>query len=237
MLTRNILTILLIALLRAQLSLCQPSGNISNLKKQDLCLMKTKYDDMGPSENDKLLKSTDQLLKLTLNNFQDLSLKYSKKAKSISEELLKDPAILNANSPQIAEFKTNLTKFEEKYSDCDGIDDLFDLAELYSNTTSYYYELKPEEIKGDTKLILDLLRKYGSEDMDNEFEREFNVFVNNFHGKFSELKEDLKKEESPEASKVLEWHKQFKTLKTYDDKIEGFEEFFKIYDDREGTTE
>lgn len=198
--------------------------------------MKTKYNDIAASDKDKLLSPSNQLLKFTLSNFKDLSLDYSKKAKAITQDLLKDLQISSSTSKQILEFKTNLTKFEEKYSLCDGIDDLFDLAEVYSNTTSFYYELPESEVQGDTKLLLDLLKKYGSEDLDNEFEKHFNVFVTNFDKKLEDLKEQLKQEHSKESNEVLKWFEEFKKLNTYDDKIEAFEKFFSFYDVEEEET-
>lgn len=192
--------------------------------------MKTKYDDMAASDKDNLLAPSLQLLKFTLSNFKDLSVDYAKKAKAITEKLLKDSQISSTTSHKILEFKSNLTNYEEKYSLCDGIDDLFNLAEVYSNTTSFYYELPESEIRGDTKILLDLLKKYGSEDLDNEFEKHFDVFVTNFDTKFENLKEELKKEHSKESPEVLKWFEDFKKLNTYDDKIEAFEKFFKFYD-------
>lgn len=205
--------------------------NIELLKSKDLCLQKTKYEGMEPSEKDSLLSPSNQLLKLTLKAFQELSLKYAKRAKDISEHLLKDNEVLTGKSAKMLQFKHNLTQFEEKYTLCDGIDDLFDLVELYSNTTSFYYEQDESSLDDDSKLILNLLRRYGSEDLDNEFEKFFNVFVKDFSNKFEELKGDLLKEEGTVGQKILDWFKDFKSLNDYDDKIAAFEKFFAFYDD------
>ncbi|XP_065357947.1 uncharacterized protein LOC135952079 [Calliphora vicina] len=229
MTTKKLLCILLFAVITVQISQAIPVTN-DQLKSRDLCLQKTKYQDMEASENDKLLTASNQLLKFTLRSFQQLSLAYAEKAKNISENLLKDSKISSSTSPKILQFKHNLTQFQEKYSLCADIDELFDLVELYSNTTSFYYELEEATLDVDSKLILSLLRKYGSEDLDNEFEKFFNVFVENFDKKFEDLKGNLKEKEGEVGQKLLGWYDQFKTLKDYDDKIAAFEKYFLFFE-------
>ncbi|KNC27099.1 hypothetical protein FF38_12683 [Lucilia cuprina] len=235
MFTRNIIYILIISIVLLQLAWSKPTtqdetSEMKLLKAQDLCLQKTKYDGMEPAETDNQLTPTNQLLKFTLRAFQQLSLQYAETAKNISEHLQKDPEILNSKSIKIQEFKQNLTQFEEKYTLCDGLDELFDLAELYSNTTSFYYDLEESDLNVDSKLILSLLRKYGSEDLDNDFEKYFNVFVDNFEKKFEDLMENLRKDEDKASKLVLEWYDTFKALKNYDDKINAFEKFFTFFE-------
>lgn len=199
---------------------------------QDLCLQNAKNSDLEPAETDKELSGSSQLLKMTLKSFQQLSLNYGYQARNISEQLLKDPQIANSQAPQLLKFKQNLTEFQQQYNRCSDLDELFDLVELYSNTSSFYYELDELTMDADSKIILGLLRKYGSEDLDNSFEKLFNVFVDKFEQKLESLKADLQNEPGTVGKQIVQWYETFKTLNDYDDKIDAFEKYFKFYEEK-----
>ena len=171
---------------------------------------------------------------MTLKSFQQLSLNYAVQARNISEQLLKDPLVSNGESPHLRKFKQNLTDFQQQYNECSDLEELFDLVELYSNTSSFYYELDEATLDADSKLILNLLKKYGSEDLDNSFEKLFNIFVDKFEQKLESLKPDLQKEPGNVGKEIVQWFDTFKTLQDYDHKIEAFEKYFKFYEDKSG---
>lgn len=202
--------------------------NFALADNNDLCLLENYsvgFNDKGPSI---------ELYNFAYTNFKNLAVDYLTKAKPISENILKDPQISSSTSNKILEFKANLTKFEENYASCDGFEDLFNLADLYSNTTSFYYELEDEaSSEEDTKIILNILKQYGSEDLDNEYYDDFNEFSKNFHNKFDDLEEDLKKEDYRESRMILKWYPEFKNLKSYWDILDSFDEFFDIFEEEE----
>lgn len=108
------------------------------------------------------------------------------------------------------------------------------MADIYSNATSLYYELDEETLaEEDSKIILNILQKYGSEDLDDEYYDNFDEFTKNFQKKFEDLEEDLKKEETKEGPMVLEWFAEFKNLTFYYDILDSFDKFFEIFDTEE----
>ncbi|XP_065355919.1 uncharacterized protein LOC135950301 [Calliphora vicina] len=234
MTTKNILTILLVSLYLVQLTTAQPTNihtHENYLKSHDLCHQRTNYATMAPSEGDSNLAASLQLLKITLFALQEMTLTYATKAKTVSDQLLKDAALKENQSDEVKEFHQKIQQFEEKFSSCNGIDELFKLVEFYSTVSSEFYEMEEQKtLTADSKIILEVLKKYKSQEMDDEFEQSFNTFVDNFAKKFDELKEDLKQEKGETSGKIVQWWQQVKNLKTYDEKIKAFASYVKLYE-------
>lgn len=160
-------------------------------------------------------------------DLQDLGLGYVRRAKTISDQLLKDDIIMSNKSPQIIKFKEEIQEFEKKYSSCANMEELFDVVDIYSNATSDYYEMhKNGTLNGDAKIIYDVLIKYSPTDLDAEFEEKFlNNFVKKFGEKVNELREKLKEEE--DGKNILEWWENTKSLKTSEEQFVAFREYIK----------
>ncbi|KAI8121021.1 hypothetical protein FF38_12685 [Lucilia cuprina] len=231
MTTKKILSTFLTIWCLAQCCLARPSSsNEDYLKAHDLCHQQHQYAVMAPAEKDSKLPASVQLLKITLYALQDITLTYAIKAKTVSEHMLKDHALKENHTNEVEEFLKKLQQFIEKYSTCNDMQELFKLVEFYSTFTSDYYEMEEEKtLSSDAQIILDVLKKYGSQDMDDEFEKSFNEFVTNFSKKFNELENHLKSEKG--TDKIVQWWYRAKNLKTYDEKMEAFAEFVKFYED------
>ncbi|XP_023303902.2 uncharacterized protein LOC111685852 [Lucilia cuprina] len=231
MTTKKILCTFLITWCLTQCCLARPSSsNEDYLKNHDLCHQQHQYAVMAPAENDSKLPASVQLLKITLYALQDITLTYAIKAKTVSEHMLKDHALKENHSNEVEEFLKKIQQFLEKYSTCNDMQELFKLVEFYSTFTSDYYEMEEEKtLSSDAQIILDVLKKYGSQDMDDEFEKSFNEFVTNFSKKFNELENHLKSEKG--TDKIVQWWYRAKNLKTYDEKMDAFAEFVKFYED------
>ncbi|XP_037826690.1 uncharacterized protein LOC119614644 [Lucilia sericata] len=233
MTTKIILCTLLITWCLVQWSLARPtSSNEDYLKNHDLCHQRNQYAAMAPAEKDSKLPASVQLLKMTLYTLQDITLTYATKAKTISELMLKDPALKENHSNEVEEFQKKIEQFLEKYSACSDMQELFKLVEYYSTFSSHYYEMEEKKnLSANAKVILDVLKKYGSQEMDDEFAKSFNEFVSNFSKKFDELEEDLKGEKGTVGDKIVQWWNRVKNLKTYDEKMEAFAEYVKLYEE------
>lgn len=187
--------------------------------------MKSPFYDITPSVKDNELLPSQQLAKFTLRNFKDIMINYMENAKTISENIAKDPQITNTNSTKILQFKTNLNVFEEKYSSCNGYDDLKNLAAAYINATRFCNELE----EPDMKIIFSILEKYGFIDLEKAIDNYFKMFTEKFTKKFEDLKDDLENEQTENARKVREWYEEFRNIKTLSDKGTAIGKFILIF--------
>ncbi|XP_065357299.1 uncharacterized protein LOC135951555 [Calliphora vicina] len=229
----KIFTILVVSLLMsAQLALAKPAATqADHFKDYDLCKLKSIHAEMAPSENDSDLPPTLQLMKMIAYDLQDISLSFIKKAKDISDQLLKE-SVLNTNqSPEMKKFKQDVEEFNNKYSKCSDVDELYDLVQLFSNATSEYYEKETNgTLTADTKIILDVLKKHSTKEMEDEMEKKYiNSLVVSFGEKLDELKEKLKTEEGELGEKILQWWDKVKALKTPEEKVAAFKEYMTLY--------
>lgn len=160
---------------------------------------------------------------------QDISSTYITKAKEISDDLLKNSALKQNTAPEVNEFLTKIKEFEEKYSECTGIEELFQLVVSFSTTTSDYYEREENKtLKDEEKVILDVLKHSKVHEIDNDFEKTFMNFATKFAHKMEAVKEDLKTEKI--GDKILKWWEDVKDIKDYDEKMEAFAKFTKLYE-------
>lgn len=120
------------------------------------------------------------------------------------------------------EFKKNLTDFLQKYEASKEFQDFLILVELYSNYTSDYYEMSEEELSADVKLIVNALRKYGSEELDKDLSKMYDNFVKEFCKEFENVKRFLEK-------KMLDWFAEFKLLTDMNERTEAFGKFVMLY--------
>ncbi|XP_013109192.1 uncharacterized protein LOC106088295 [Stomoxys calcitrans] len=177
------------------------------------------------------LTPKDQLLYFTLVAFRDMSLEYVDLAANISESLLTDEDLQPNQSTTIMEFRKNITQFLEQYKKYDGIEELFNLVDFYSNTTSHYFELTAETSAADMLKIKEKLDKYGSDELDREFENLFMKFGEQFCQKFDEYKSKLSAEELQQEKVMFDWLEEFKSIQNAEEKIFSFEKFFRFYEE------
>lgn len=181
--------------------------------------------DILPPIEDNLLLPSQQLITFALGQIKEMSLNYVEKAKTISENILKDPQLSNTNSTEILRFKSNLNQFEENYSSCRGYDDLTKLPLVYAKAIYF----KNDSKDADTKIILNILEKYSYKDLENEYDQNFEIFAEKFIKKFRELKDGLEKEDTRNARRIMEWYEWFNNLKTLSDKGRFIIKIFDIF--------
>ncbi|KAI8121065.1 hypothetical protein CVS40_7852 [Lucilia cuprina] len=160
----------------------------------------------------------------TVEGFKNLTTFYVDRAANISELLLKDATLNNAIDAQsvVQEFKENITDFLNRYHKHKEFEDLFELVELYSNTTSDYYEMTREQLSPDIEMIVKTLRKYGSQKLDQDFKVMYEQFVKDFKVEFRKIEIYLDKN-------MLDWFQQFATIEEMNARTEAFEKFIMFY--------
>ncbi|XP_073822601.1 uncharacterized protein [Musca autumnalis] len=184
------------------------------------------------NENVDQLTPKDQLLYFTLIAFRDISQNYVDRAANISQDIIKDEDLKRNDSPIIKEFRKNITDFLQQYEKYEELDELFNLVDLYSNTTSQYFEMDTAKATVDMLSIESKLKKYGSDDLDREFEKQFLLFVDRFYAEMQGYKEKLSQDEmKKEAAPMFEWLEEFKPIQNIEEKILSFEKFFRFYED------
>ncbi|XP_046806003.1 uncharacterized protein LOC124419693 [Lucilia cuprina] len=164
------------------------------------------------------------LFMFTVEGFKNLTTFYVDRAANISELLLKDATLNNAIDGQsvVQEFKENITDFLNRYHKHKEFEDLFELVELYSNTTSDYYEMTREQLSPDIEMIVKTLRKYGSQKLDQDFKVMYEQFVKDFKVEFRKIEIYLDKN-------MLDWFQQFATIEEMNARTEAFEKFIMFY--------
>lgn len=180
---------------------------------------------------DDQLTPKDQLLYFTIIAFRDISQTYVDRAANISESLLKDQQLKPNESGFIDEFRKNLTDFLVRYNKYQELEELFNLVDLYSNTTSHYFDHTKELATPDMLIIEGKLKEYGSDDLDKGFEKQFMLFVDSFYEKFDEYKSKINEAELQKEKAMMEWLDQFKPIQNVEEKILSFEKFFRFYEE------
>ncbi|XP_075149155.1 uncharacterized protein LOC142223177 [Haematobia irritans] len=188
-------------------------------------------DGNASEENEYQLTPKDQLLYFTLIAFRDISIEYVDLAANISEKLLKDVDLKAGTSATLDEFRKNISDFLDQYKKYEGIEELFNLVDLYSNTTTPYFGTPNDNASADMLKIQKKLKSYGSADLDEEFEDRFMKFSNQFCEKFEEFKSKLNAEELQKEKKMFEWMNEFKPIQNAQEKILSFETFFRFFEE------
>ncbi|KAM7352569.1 uncharacterized protein ACRADG_005026 [Cochliomyia hominivorax] len=163
------------------------------------------------------------LFMFVIESFTKLTTFYADNAANITKNILADDT-LNENSENLIlqDFKKNLTEFFYKYKRISELVDTMELVELYSNLTSDYYGLKEEELNKESKIIVNILRKYGSEKLENDFHTKHGEFVKEFCKEFEKVKVFLEKE-------LLDWFEEFKEITDMNQRTEAFGNFLMFY--------
>ncbi|XP_037825573.1 uncharacterized protein LOC119613616 [Lucilia sericata] len=146
-----------------------------------------------------------QLQDYAYDNLCSLIKDYAVRFVPISRNILKDEALLSNQKPEVLVFKKELTGYVENYEISKK-----DVIRLYSSmgpflkTIDDYIHMPEERMSSESKFIFELLNKYEYENLNMEFMKKFDVFVNSFIDKFENAKEYMSKE-------LLEWFEEFKT--------------------------
>ncbi|XP_037825579.1 uncharacterized protein LOC119613621 [Lucilia sericata] len=162
-----------------------------------------------------------KLLLFTFDNFGSLGKHYGANALEVSRNILKDESLMGNDKPEVLEFKKNLTSFVEKYESNTNPQLMWDIIEIYSDTTEKYAHIADDKTTPESSYILELLNKYNARDIAAKFASEFKTFMDNFITMFEENKEHLEKP-------MLDWYAKFKTLTEYEDKLDAFTGFLEL---------
>ncbi|XP_065358531.1 uncharacterized protein LOC135952495 [Calliphora vicina] len=154
-------------------------------------------------------------------SFLQLIQQFSDKAADSSRQLLKDDSLLANDQPEVLEFKQNLTMFVEKYDANKETEEVFDIMELYGQTVDHYFDLDDDELTPESTFILDVLNKYKHKEIQAEFIKEFDEFVEKFKQIFEKSKSQLGEPE-------LEWYEKFQTLTDFVKRIEALGNFIAL---------
>ncbi|XP_046805972.1 uncharacterized protein LOC124419691 [Lucilia cuprina] len=162
-----------------------------------------------------------KLLIYTFDNFVSLGKHYGANVLEVCRNILKDESLKGNDKPEVLEFKKNLTSFVEKYESNKNPQLMWDIIEMYSDTTEKYAHIPDDKATPESSYILELLNKYNARDIAVKFASEFKTFMDNFVAMFEENKEHLEKP-------MLDWYEKFKTLTEYEDKLDAFTGFLEL---------
>lgn len=162
-----------------------------------------------------------KLLLYTYDNLVAMGNQYATNAVNVSRKILKDESMVASDKPEIMEFKKNLTMFVKKYESVKNPTVMWDVLDIYSNTTDYYLEISEEKVTPESKLIVDTLNKYNTKNVVMEFARQFIVFMDNFTKMFEENKMYLEKP-------MLDWYEKYKAITDVEEKIDAFADFIDL---------
>lgn len=124
--------------------------------------------------------SSNEEFDVYMSEFRDLLNGYLNKAVNISEHIFKDQALVEHKSPVILEFKKNITEFVDKYKSNKATKDedlLTEIIEMYDDNVTFHLETEKEELTDDTELIVNLLKKYKAEELNEEFEKIMATYI------------------------------------------------------------
>lgn len=159
-------------------------------------------------------------------NFLILGFQYVHQSVNASKEILKDQDFLANDKPEVLEFKKKLNNFVESFEAGKDLDKLMEVLDIFGKTIDYYYELPKEKETPESKFILEILKKHNAKDMDEEFIKDFDKFLEEFKVLFVEAKKDLDKP-------LLEWYEKFVVIEDPEKKIESFETFMEFFNDKD----
>lgn len=162
----------------------------------------------------------------TATNFLLLGSKFADKSVKVSKKILKDEDLLANDKPEVLEFKQNLTTFLDSLKKNKDLEKAFDILDIFSNTTDHYLELPKEKETPESQFIVQILHKYKVQDMEKDFLKEFDKFLEEFKVLFKAAKNDLDKP-------ILEWYEKFLLIEDSEKKLESFEQFMELLDDKD----
>lgn len=162
----------------------------------------------------------------TATNFLLLGSKFADKSVKVSKKILKDEDLLANDKPEVLEFKQNLTTFLDSLKKTKDLEKAFDILDIFSNTTDHYLELPQEKETPESQFIVQILHKYKVQDMEKDFLKEFDKFLEEFKVLFKAAKNDLDKP-------ILEWYEKFLLIEDSEKKLESFEQFMELFDDKD----
>lgn len=190
-----------------QTSLAKPVEDSSNLLD----------DDLTPKQN---------LLIYAGTNFLVLGIKYIDISIIASKEILKDQDLIANNKPEILEFKKKLNTFVKSIEDDKDAEKFLNVFEIFGKTIDYYLELSKEKETPETQFIVDILKKYKIKDIEGEFNKDFDNFLEEFKVLFEAAKKDMDKS-------LLEWYEKFAAIEDVEKKIESLEYFLSLFNEKE----
>lgn len=167
------------------------------------------------------LKPKEALMLYTGTNFLLLGSKYAIKSVKTCKEILKDEDLLANDKPEVLEFKKNLTTFLDTFESNKDLEKTFDSLEMFGNITDHYLELTEENYTPETKFIARILNKYNVKDMETDFIKDFNSFIEQFKILFEAAKIYM---ENP----ILEWYEEFLTIDDFEKKLDSFVKFIEL---------
>ncbi|XP_046805925.1 uncharacterized protein LOC124419670 [Lucilia cuprina] len=180
------------------------------------------------STNQTIIGSKKELVILYENELELLAKEFCEKAKLLSEKLIQNLKIQQANSPLIKEFKKNITEFLYNY-------DFYQRHQLYNyllmkfiKSTIHYYlqDLSPTK---DSQYILDLLKKLQYDKLCDEYELKFQKLIKEkFLPKFEKLQTQLLRSNSKKSRSFLNWYNNLKKCQDYKCYYKYFNKFINI---------
>ncbi|XP_065357487.1 uncharacterized protein LOC135951723 [Calliphora vicina] len=148
-------------------------------------------------------------------NYLRLAHEYTIKSFNVSQRILMNQDLLTNQTPQVLEFKHNLTRFVEDYEKTKTIPEVVKLMNTFPDTTEHYFQLPEEKRTAADTFILDLLKKYNCMDVDMEYAIGFNPFIEKFKLMFEENKKYFEKP-------VLDWYEKFLAIDDLEEKLKAF---------------
>ncbi|KNC27101.1 hypothetical protein FF38_12697 [Lucilia cuprina] len=141
--------------------------------------------------------------------------KHMYKYANTAKHMLNDKSLEFPIQQEIFNFKENINNLIENYNN-----DLTFIANIMSindfvEVVEYYLNLTEKQLTPETKIIVEILKKYKCQELNDDYEMDLKIFIKDFENKFEANKMHL---DEP----LLEWYKHFKSLEDYEEQIMVF---------------
>ncbi|KAM7351829.1 uncharacterized protein ACRADG_004560 [Cochliomyia hominivorax] len=195
--------------------------NAKNCQKYDCAL------DLYNSLYDIFYTPKDELFDGIQNDLTEIYSFFTKKSYEIMKLLMKDSNLAGLNPKLQKSFIRDLNDFIQKYeTDFNNLDQVFD--SLHRNISLKYF--KNSKIpQHDQKILKNLLKKYDYVKWQKIHENQLNDFIKfQLPNKLEEFEQSVINKVLDKERPLFDWFQNLKTLKSYEQKLEAFEDLNKI---------
>lgn len=132
--------------------------------------------------------------------------------------LLQDPTLRSNTMPEVIVLKQNMTMFLERHNRTESLQEIYETSAIFIKINKHYMEMPEDKKSPASRIIIELLNKHGCKRVAQTFINKLDTFYEKFDRIFEDGKQELK-------SSMLEWYKNYKTIKDLKDKMIAILEF------------
>lgn len=155
--------------------------------------------------------------------------KYVEHCIALSELILNDTVIQKASTPFLKEFKQNITDFLNIYPKYKNYSLYNDLLITYHDLTLQYYNAEKTNDNSEFDYIVNLLMRYGFDDINDKYEFELEKFIRGSQiPLFEDFAKKLPRKQINLRRNLMLWLQQISKCQNYSCYITNFQELYEI---------